>query len=191
MLCINPENVPWGAVDVQEDSWCWMIKDSLALRAVSCLRCLDGDSGRGSCPLQPCRRGLMGSTSLFRADQGRIMRRAALGKGVRRKLVSPLHPASGGAWGEWRAPHREPVTHCLLRSGLCCQEENHARRWPRASLPLEAPTLWLLGRVVRGRQQSRCLLAGSDHYCCSKTRCVMGTVAERAMAVVEKDVATS
>lgn len=62
--------------------------------------------------------------------------------------------------------------------------------WLRASLLLETPTLWFLGRVVRGRQQSQCLLLGSDHCCCSKTRCWIGTVAKSVMAVVEKDVAT-
>ena len=97
-----------------------MLNDKAALHAMSGW----GLVGRRTCRLQPCRSGLMGNISFFRAKKGRITRRAALGRGVRQKLTSSLHPAPGGPWGEWQAPHLEPFTHCVPRSGLCCQEEN-------------------------------------------------------------------
>lgn len=55
-------------------------------------------------------------------------------------------------------------------------------------------TLFWQERVIRGRQQSLCLLSvegsGSDQYSCSKMRWLMRTVAKCVVAVVEKDVVT-
>lgn len=64
-------NVPWGVLDVQ-DSWCRMIKDSAALHHVLPLASDWRLTGRGSCPFQPCSRGLMGNASFTRESKGRI-----------------------------------------------------------------------------------------------------------------------
>lgn len=115
-------------------------------------------------------------------------------------------PASSGqrigAWGEqyWeegRDKVRITSTPRIYRSLRRKQKENllwfggHCHGMTASS---NSHTLFWQERVIRGRQQSLCLLSvegsGSDQYSCSKMRWLMRTVAKCVVAVVEKDVVT-
>lgn len=86
---------------------------------------------------------------------------------------------------------------CLPQSGFCWQKENllcfgsHCHGMTASS---NSHILFWQERVIRGRQQSLCLLSvegsGSDQYSCSKMRWLIRTVAKCVVAVVEKDVVT-